>query len=230
MLTARRMRERQAEEAAGLPPPAPARRQDIPWYEHEAALRNLEERLRRELVAGSATFEIKFDEEPFKSAVADLVAEFEQRAAEVVAQVERLEAWKAALLPEGHERPTLEDFVAGGYKAEAYDEHMLEWEAEIVGAKASKLEAEVLTLKGQLEATGNELLEWKAAADVPAAKAELAAAGVARVGDIVQTGDLPPGANVAGEGKPPDAPPQGESEAAKASGKGPKKPADKSSK
>jgi len=36
-------------------------------------------------------------------------------------------------LPEGHKRPTLEEFVARGYPAEAYEAHMARWEAALMG-------------------------------------------------------------------------------------------------
>jgi hypothetical protein len=155
MITARRMRDRAEAERAAAPAPRAVLPKEIPRELHQKLVGEINKAHARELAAlrsggPTATFEIKLDEEPFKSAVADLVAEFEQRAAEVVAQVERLEAWKAALLPPGHKRPTLEEFVAGGYQAELYDERMLNWEAELVGAKARQLEAEVLELKGQL--------------------------------------------------------------------------------
>lgn len=41
MITARRMHERRAQEAAGLPPPAPRQPDEIPFNEHQAVVREL---------------------------------------------------------------------------------------------------------------------------------------------------------------------------------------------
>ncbi len=37
-------------------------------------------------------------------------------------------------LPAGHKRPTIAEFVKAGYKAENYERHMAQWEAELTGS------------------------------------------------------------------------------------------------
>ncbi len=154
MLTARRMRERQEAEASGnAPPPRPARRQDIPWHEHEGALVALETRLRAEL-AQASTYTLNVDSSEFQAMVKPMVEEFEARARGVV---ERNDELSKQL-----------DLVATE-KAELQGKLALALDSN----KSLAEELEILTSKAAVLA--QELLEWQAAADVPAAKAELAA-------------------------------------------------------
>lgn len=212
MLTARRLHEHRAQEAAGqATAPAPRAPAEIPYSQHQSEMVALETRLRAEL--GGGPFVLDVDSAEFQAAIKPLLDDFEARAIALVASVEELEAWKAALLPEDHKRPTLEEFVASGYKAELYDERMAAWEHELVHAASGKrieeLQDQAAKLTADLEATRLELLKWQAAADVPAAKTELAAGS-------------PPVPEAAGASATPPAPEQATPAATPAKGGKPK--------
>jgi hypothetical protein len=140
MLTARRMRERQAGEAAGLPPPAPPRRQDIPWHEHEAALANLERTHRdalEQLRAGTAgTFTINVDSEDFQAAIKPLVEEFEAKAKQIVERNDELEKMLEAASAKVTQLES--EKLELSAKAEAATKELIEWQAaaDVPSAKA----------------------------------------------------------------------------------------------
>lgn len=103
MLTARRMRERQLAEAAGLPPPQPRRPLEISVIEHDRVVAELQEQLRQALAKGQHSVELRLDEEPFKSALSDLEAKAKEAIdaavaenTELTAQVEALSTSQAA--------------------------------------------------------------------------------------------------------------------------------------
>lgn len=166
MLTARRLHERERQAAAGLPPaaPAPPSRPEISWQEHESALLALETRLRAELEGTRSTHvvELSLDDEPFKSEVAKLVADFEARFKEAIEEGDAEIVELQAKL--GEAAKTAEESAAKLAELEGVNKALAE-QLELVAAEKA--------------AAVKELLEWQAAADVPSAKAAVAEAEAA---------------------------------------------------
>ncbi len=68
--------------------------------------------------------------------------EAQTREAALVAAAAEAAATPPPGIPADHKRPSLEEFVAAGYKAEAYESHMAGWEDEIRARAAGVAEPE----------------------------------------------------------------------------------------
>lgn len=230
MTAQRRWRHRAAAEAqAPAAKPLPA---FLPQTEHQLALQELTKsyelrlgQLQAELDARRGTYTIEVDAEPVQDALKQAAAALDaaderaQRLLDIVVELRvllvehaphlALPAPPPELLPEEHRRPTLEEFVQRGYTAELYDVRMAAWENELLGVTPAEpppdFRARIVELEEALGVARQELLEIRANAGEPGAKAELA--GESHAGSPANKAD--------------DAPPQAdEADATKPSGKG----------
>lgn len=200
----RRWRER----AAGTKPAAQPLPAFVSQAEHQLALQELTKSYEQRLARAPNTHTVEVDasafEEPLKQAAAALDAA-DDRAQRLVGLVLELRellienvphlalpAPPVELLPEEHKRPTVEEFVKKGYAVELYDDRMAAWENELLGVTPTEsppdFQARISELQEALEGARKELLEIRANAGEPAAKAELAGEPPA-----AKTDDAPPG-------------------------------------